>query len=75
MSIVMFALTSTSDDEIRWALSTLKNSSAGTGFLHESFNKDDVTQYTRPWFAWINGLFGELIMKIADERPYLIFNS
>ena len=26
-------------------------SSAGTGFLHEAFDKDDVTNYTRPWFA------------------------
>ena len=69
----MFALTSSSDAEIMWALESLKNSSAGTGFLHESFNKDNVSIYTRPWFAWINALFGELIVKIGKERPHIIF--
>lgn len=73
MSIIMLALTSTSDLEISAALQQLKLSSAGTGLLHESFDKDDVSQFTRPWFAWVNTLFGELIMKIADERPHLIF--
>lgn len=52
MSIIMYALTSTSDAEISWCLDTLKSSSGGTGFLHESFNKDDVSTYTRSWFAW-----------------------
>lgn len=75
MSLILFALTSTSDDEILSCLSTLVRSSAGTGLLHESFDKDDVDHYTRPWFAWVNGLFGELMMKIADERPHLIFNQ
>lgn len=73
MSVVMFGMTSESDAEISWALESLVNSSAGTGFLHESFNKDDVTKFTRPWFAWVNGIFGEFILKLAKERPYLIF--
>jgi meiotically up-regulated gene 157 (Mug157) protein len=75
MSIIMYALTSTNDNEIKWALQTLKLSSANTGFLHESFNKDNVNIFTRPWFAWVNALFGELIMKIAKERPQLIFKQ
>lgn len=75
MSIVMFGLTSSSDSEIRSALELLKSSTAGTGFLHESFNKDDVYTFTRPWFSWINGLFGEFIIKIAEERPYILFGT
>lgn len=43
------------------------------GFMHESFNKDNFGSYTRPWFAWANSLFGELILKTASERPHLIF--
>jgi meiotically up-regulated gene 157 (Mug157) protein len=70
---VMYALTSNDDSEIEWSLSVLKNSSAGTGFLHECFEKDDVTIYRRPWFAWVNALFGELIIQIARERPWIIF--
>ena len=75
MSMVMFALTSESDAEISWALDAIKQSSAGTGLLHESFWINDVNQFTRPWFAWVNGLFGELVIKIAAERPHLIFKQ
>lgn len=73
MSIIMQALTSQQDDEIMLCLTMLKNSSAGTGFIHETFNKDNVYQYTRKWFAWVNSLFGELIIKLAQEKPHLIF--
>eukprot|EP01116_Phalansterium_solitarium_P024239 TRINITY_DN8826_c0_g1_i1.p1 TRINITY_DN8826_c0_g1~~TRINITY_DN8826_c0_g1_i1.p1 ORF type:complete len:500 (+),score=177.47 TRINITY_DN8826_c0_g1_i1:106-1605(+) len=73
MSIIMRALTSTSDAEIAACLDTLKSTTAGTGFMHESFNKNDATSFTRPWFAWANTLFGELIITLAKERPYLIF--
>jgi meiotically up-regulated gene 157 (Mug157) protein len=40
---------------LRWAMQLLVNSSAGTGLMHESFHKDDVRKFTRPWFAWMNG--------------------
>ena len=75
MSLIARALTSDSDDEIVYCLQTLKASSAGTGWLHESFNKDNVTDYTRPWFAWVNGLYGQLILQLAVERPHLIFKQ
>ena len=52
MSLTMLALTSDDDEEILTCLEQLKVSSAGTGFLHESFNQHDVTDFTRPWFAW-----------------------
>ena len=50
----------------------LKASSAGTGFMHESFFKDDPTQYTRHWFAWVNNLYGEMILKVLKERPEVL---
>jgi len=72
MSQMVYALTSDSTDEIRHAVSMLKASSAGTGFMHESYNKDDCQKFTRPWFAWANTLFGELIVKTAAQRPELL---
>ncbi len=72
MSIIMRGLTSTSDEEIRAAIVTLANSHGGTGFMHETFHKDDPTQFTRSWFAWANTLFGEFLWKTYKEKPYLL---
>lgn len=73
MSIMMRCFTSQEDDEIRWCMRTLLKTDAGTGFIHESFHKDDASNYTRPWFAWQNTLFGELVLKlIADGKADLL---
>jgi hypothetical protein len=50
----------------------LKSTHAGMGFMHESFNKDDAVKYSRSWFAWANTLFGEMVVKIFDERRLLL---
>lgn len=75
MSIMMKAFTSIDDDEIRWCMKTLINTDAGTGFIHESFNKDDASKYTRPWFAWQNTLFGELVIKLIDDGKIDLLNN
>ncbi len=67
MSIMMRAFTSNDDEEIKECLVMLQNTDAGTGFMHESFHKDDASKYTRSWFAWQNSLFGELILKLVDD--------
>ncbi|MFD2244623.1 glycoside hydrolase family 125 protein [Pontibacter ruber] len=72
MSIIMRAMTSTSDEEIQNCLYSLKTTHAGTGFMHETFHKDDPAKFTRKWFAWVNTLFGELILKLHVERPHLL---
>jgi meiotically up-regulated gene 157 (Mug157) protein len=72
MAVIMRALTSDDDDEIAACLATLKAAAAGTGLMHESFNKDNAGSYTRPWFAWANSLFGELILQLHKERPHLL---
>jgi hypothetical protein len=72
MSQIAFALTSNSDAEISRILAMLKSGSVGTGFIHESYNKDDAKKFTRAWFAWVNGLFGELIATLAEKKPALL---
>ncbi len=72
MSILFRALSSNNDAEILQCLATLRTTTAGTHFMHESFHKDDPENYTRPWFAWANTLFGELILSLAAERPQLL---
>ncbi|WP_420237035.1 glycoside hydrolase family 125 protein [Telmatobacter bradus] len=72
MSILMRAFTSLDPRETRQCLLWLRNTTAGTGFMHESFDKDDASKFTRPWFAWANTLYGELIVKLAAERSGLL---
>ena len=75
MSIMMRCFTSQDDDEIRWCMRTLLNTDAGTGFIHESFHKDDAMNYTRPWFAWQNTLFGELVLKLISDGKADLLNQ
>ena len=75
MSIMMKAFTSTDDTEIRQCIEMLMRTDAGTGLMHESFNKDDANNYTRPWFAWQNTLFGELIIHLTDTGKLDLLNS
>lgn len=72
MSIMMRALTSVDDKETLQCLRWLRDTTAGTGFMHESFHCNNATDFTRSWFAWANTLFGELIVKLANERPQLL---
>ena len=75
MSVMMKAFTSDDDAEIKWCIEMLMRTDAGTGFMHESFNVDDPTTFTRKWFAWQNTLFGELIVKIIADGRLELLNS
>ena len=72
ISLIIQASTSTNNEEILSCLRVLIKSSAGTGLLHESFNADNASDYTRAWFAWCNSLFGGLIVQLVQERPGLL---
>jgi meiotically up-regulated gene 157 (Mug157) protein len=72
MAVSMQALTSTDDAEIARCLTYLTRAALATGFQHESFDKDNAAQYTRPWFAWANAVFGELIIKRAFDTHHAV---
>jgi meiotically up-regulated gene 157 (Mug157) protein len=75
MSIIMKAMTSADDAEIRFCVKLLRDTDAGTGFMHESFHKDDPQKFTRSWFAWVNTLFGELVLKLVNQGKTGILND
>jgi meiotically up-regulated gene 157 (Mug157) protein len=75
MSIMMKAFTSQDDAEIKWCIETLLKTDADTGFIHESFHKNDPANFTRKWFAWQNTLFGELILTLIDNGKLDLLNE
>ena len=75
MSIMMKAFTSQDDEEIKECIRMLMATDAGTGFMHESFHKDNPEKFTRKWFAWQNTLFGELIIKLINDGKLDLLNS
>ena len=72
IAITTRGLTSTDDAEIRACVRALKAPHAGTGYMHESFNKDNPAKFTRAWFAWANTIFGEFLWKVYQEKPQLL---
>ena len=75
MSIMMKAFTASDDAEIKACIEMLMKTDADTGFMHESFHKDDPANFTRAWFAWQNTLFGELIIKLINDGKLDLLNS
>jgi meiotically up-regulated gene 157 (Mug157) protein len=72
---MMKAFTSRDDKEIQACIKMLLETDADTGFIHESFNKNNPARFTREWFAWQNTLFGELILKLVNEGKTDLLNE
>ncbi|MCC3164128.1 MULTISPECIES: glycoside hydrolase family 125 protein [Lactiplantibacillus] len=62
IAIAMEGLTTNSRDQQLAALQTLIKTTGGTDLMHESFNVDDDTQFTREWFSWANMMYCELLL-------------
>ncbi|KAI8950336.1 glycoside hydrolase family 125 protein [Xylaria longipes] len=75
MSIITALLTSDDDNEIINGLRTLVSSTNGLGLIHESIDSFDASVWTRQWFSWANGLFGEMLLGLKDRKPKLLATS
>ena len=78
MSVLMQAMTSSSDEEILECLERVKNVSV-YGLINESVDVERGVRgnsagdgMTRSWFAWANSVFAQTILHLAEERPHLI---
>jgi meiotically up-regulated gene 157 (Mug157) protein len=67
MALSMQGLTADNDEEMLEMIERLENTDAGTGFMHEGFHADDPDTFTRPWFAWSNSLFSQLVYKAMQK--------
>lgn len=81
MSVLTQALTSDDDTEIMDCLERVKNTSV-FGLINESVDVDKGVPrngkgagLTRPWFAWANSVFSQVILDLAKRKPHLIFND
>jgi meiotically up-regulated gene 157 (Mug157) protein len=72
MANIMTILTSEDDEEIVANLKMLLNSTAGLGLMHESVDSHDEASYSRSWFSWANGLFGQAVLDLEKRKGYLL---
>jgi meiotically up-regulated gene 157 (Mug157) protein len=74
MSLLVQAMTSDDDAEIKGLLTAVKQASP-LGLVHESVNVEEIRDYTRSWFAWANSVYAQTILDVAERKPHLLFGE
>ncbi|WP_123703535.1 glycoside hydrolase family 125 protein [Curtobacterium sp. PhB130] len=67
IALAVDGLVSGSAARRREVLDVLVATDAGTGDMHESFDVDDPTRFSRPWFSWADAMFCELALVAAED--------
>ncbi|GAA3102141.1 meiotically up-regulated gene 157 (Mug157) protein [Kribbella aluminosa] len=68
IALAVQGISSTSADERQRLLELLRDTTGGTGQMHEGFDVDDPHKFTREWFSWANAMFCELALVHAGIR-------
>jgi meiotically up-regulated gene 157 (Mug157) protein len=68
LALTMCGITSLDQDEREAMLGMLLATTAGTHYMHESFDPDQPTRFTRSWFSWANSLFAEFVLRLFNAE-------
>jgi meiotically up-regulated gene 157 (Mug157) protein len=68
IALAVQGLTATDREEKLRMIRLLADTTGGTGQMHESFDVEDPTQFSRPWFSWANAMMCELALDLAGHR-------
>jgi len=67
MGQIMQGLTTDDIDEKLDILAQLLATDNNTGWMHESYDPNKPSKYTRRWFCWADALFAEFVMSLTLE--------
>ena len=67
ISIAVIGLTTADHHQRMQCLEVLESTDAGTGYMHESFDPSDPSEFTREWFSWADMMYVQL--ALASYRP------
>lgn len=67
MGLCMQGMTAATKEETRQMLDMLIATDADTGYMHEGFNANDPSEFTRSWFAASNSMFAEFVETALEK--------
>lgn len=68
LALAMRGLTTGIRSEKLTLLYALATTTADTEMIHESFDPDDPSKFTRPWFSWGNMMYCELLLDYLGQK-------
>lgn len=72
LSIMMRAMRSDNDEEIRMCLNMLKEVATPSGHFNESVASNNPHDFTRADFGMANSIFAALILRLLKDHPELV---